>query len=119
MPSEDEFKRLGFGDTTGSTVAGTSRSSDRLEYDAETDSYAGTFDFRDLHPSVAVVNAVAAVADMDPLAFDPIGDCLDPDALDVLLGADSATGTDCSVSFNYASSEVTISTTGRIEVRPQ
>lgn len=63
----------------------------------------------------AIVTAVAAVAGVEPDALPPIGEVVDPDALDGLLS--SADGADCWLVFEYEDYEVTVSADGDVWVR--
>lgn len=63
-------------------------------------------------PSVRVVNAVAVVADEDPLTMAPLYDVVDPDALDRLLDGEI----DGQVQFAYAGHEVTVYGHGAVVV---
>lgn len=69
-------------------------------------------------PSIAVVEAVAAVTGREPTDLPPLADRLDTDALDGLV-AEEAPGWDLpvSVSFEYAGVDVTIHGEGDLEVR--
>jgi len=55
--------------------------------------------------TMAIVRAVAAAEDADPCALGPLGDVVDPDALENLLGGpDSA----AHVTFNYAGHRIVV-----------
>lgn len=61
-----------------------------LELTRDGDAYLGTVQGRELPLSTAVVYAVAAVRDEDPLALTPpLSSAVDPDALDQLFGQPS------------------------------
>ena len=63
----------------------------------------------DVYPSTAVVLAVADELDRDELDLPPLGDAIDPDALDSLLRTASS---DVSVTFRYAGFEIDVGTDG-------
>lgn len=62
----------------------------------------------DRRPSEVVVDACAALRDVEPAALSPLYDTLDPDALDTLW-TNSAEKACLSVRFDYAGLLVTIS----------
>lgn len=64
--------------------------------------------------SVVVVKAVADAERIDPLDLPaPLGDAVDPDALDVLFQNGSGR-----VSFDYCGNEVTVDAEGSVNVTP-
>jgi len=68
---------------------------------------------------VQIVNAVADATDRDPNALPPIYDAVNPDALAALVGRtpDAARGGDeVEVSFEFAGSPVTVSSTDGVDV---
>lgn len=65
--------------------------------------------------ATTVVTAVAAVEGVRPERLDPLGDVVDPDALDGLLG--SAAGRDCWLVFEYHGYEVTVAASGDVWIR--
>lgn len=70
--------------------------------------------------SMAVVEAVAAAEDVDPLELEPLNDTIDPDALDTLFS--SATNQNGvaieEVSLTFGGRDVTVRDTGELVVRP-
>lgn len=52
-------------------------------------------------PSEAIVNAVAALRDCDPLELDPLFTAVDTDAIDNIFGNPSPNGANPRVSFEY------------------
>ncbi|ELY30155.1 hypothetical protein C500_09384 [Natrialba magadii ATCC 43099] len=58
--------------------------------------------------SLAVINAVSAVADRDPTELPPLYETIDPDALDALLSEQTETGVRPEVSFSYDGYAVTV-----------
>lgn len=68
----------------------------------------------DDRPSDAVVAAVAAVTDRDPLSLPPLADAIDPDALDGLFA--TATGPGGRVAFAFAGFDVVVTGDGGVGV---
>ncbi|WP_165875357.1 HalOD1 output domain-containing protein [Natrarchaeobius chitinivorans] len=66
----------------------------------------------------AVVSAVAAVSDTNPLDVDPLHSTIDPDALNELSTPRSGADGALHITFEYHGYEVTASSHGEIEVRP-
>jgi len=66
--------------------------------------------------SEAVVNAVAAAAGTSVLELPPLARTVDPDALEVLVESMSA-DPENSVSFAYAGYDVTVTSSGTVDVR--
>lgn len=66
----------------------------------------------------AVVAAVAAVTDRDPTALPPLYGTVDPEALDALVGPadDDQSTAGVQVGFEYAGTDVTAASSGRIFV---
>ena len=93
--------------------------SDPIEFDSERREYRARYDPEAVAPSVAVIDVVRTVFDdeRDPR---PLYEVVDPDALDSLL--ESRSNRDrrdpISVSFPYAGVRVTVTSDGRITVRP-
>ncbi|SDR16497.1 HalOD1 output domain-containing protein [Natronobacterium texcoconense] len=92
-----------------------------VEYDRETNTYKATFDSTELAPSVAVVEAVAAIRGVEPLDVEPsLYEAIDPGALDALVRTQITshrTG-DCVVAFQYLEYEITVKSYGIIEIDP-
>jgi hypothetical protein len=87
-----------------------------LELTREGDVYLGTVQRRELSPSTAVVYAVAAILEEDPLALTPpLSAAVDPDALDQLFGQrpDTASST---VSFTLWGCAVTVEPPNRLRI---
>ncbi|AGB37769.1 HalOD1 output domain-containing protein [Natronococcus occultus] len=74
-----------------------------LEYDPATDA-----------PSQAVVAAVGAVTETDPIELEPLHAAVDGDALDALF--QPPTGTDRRVDFRYNGHEIVLETPGTVTV---
>ncbi len=75
---------------------------------------------RTSQPSVAVVEAVAAVTGRDSVDGPPLYDFLDPDALDALADVrDAGTATDVCVEFVYDGVDVTITGDGTVTACPK
>lgn len=84
-----------------------------VEYLPEDEAYRATFDADGVAPSVAAVEAVSAVADVDPTDLPPLYSVVDPDALDTLLEG----GGPVDVVFELAGHHVRLDS-GRVVVRP-
>lgn len=67
------------------------------------------------HPSVTIVEAVAAATGRTPTELPPLQQSIDPDALDSLITRGKSAGV--AVSFEYADSVVVVEGNGAIEVR--
>lgn len=76
---------------------------------------SGEFDWAETPPSVAVVRLISVATDCEPIAVDPLGRTIDPDALDRLLL--SMTG-GAEVEFTHASLDVTLHGDGTATVQP-
>ena len=91
-----------------------------LERDADDEHYRLELDGTHESLSVAVVGAVAAVAETDPLALQPLRESIDPDALDDLFagtcgGLSRESGR---VEFPFDDYRVVVDATGEIEIHP-
>ncbi|WP_083898767.1 HalOD1 output domain-containing protein [Natronococcus jeotgali] len=71
--------------------------------------------YHETTPVVAVVSAVADAAGTDPLELPPLGNAINPEALNDLVGAERSPGLE-SISFEYAGYDVVVSGAGDIEV---
>ncbi len=91
---------------------------DSFEYHAEDDIYRALFSSTDESASTAVVSAVAAVLDIDPLDMDPLHATVDTDALDSLITPQNSAVGDLHVTFEYCGYEVTASSYGSLKVKP-
>lgn len=58
--------------------------------------------------TVAVIDAVATMAGVEPTALPPLYETIDPDALDGLFDAGSSDARSVRVSFSYADYEVAV-----------
>ena len=70
--------------------------------------------------SMAVVRAVSAIEDRDPLSLPPLANVLDTDALDTLFAprADGTVRTGGRVSFVYSSCRLTVDNGEYLTLRP-
>ena len=95
---ENSSSRVGVGrDGTGQTI---SRS----------------FDWRETPPSVAVVRLLSVATDSDPTAIEPLGETVDPDALDrLLLSMDE----ESRLEFTYDCLSVSLHGDGTIAAEPE
>lgn len=69
-------------------------------------------------PSLAVVSAVAAASDTDPLDMEPLHATVDADALDSLITPRRGAVGDLHITFEYGGCEVTASSYGSLTVKP-
>lgn len=67
------------------------------------------------HPSVALVEAVAAATDRTATDLPPLHHNIDPDALDALLAGEQSSTV--SISFRYADTAVRVNGNGSIEIQ--
>ncbi|WP_317175806.1 HalOD1 output domain-containing protein [Halomontanus rarus] len=67
-------------------------------------------------PVFAVVSAVAEASGADPLELPPLGDAIDPDALNELFTVRSES-TVAKVTFEYAGYDITVRGNGEVQVR--
>lgn len=66
------------------------------------------------HPSMTIVEVVAAATDRETTDLPPLQETIDADALDTLLESQSSS---VAVSFRYADTGVSVNGEGSIEVR--
>lgn len=104
-------------DTCGSDVM-DSTVAPQVEYHEPSGSYRAMFDQRTRSATDAVIAAVAAAAETDPLELPPLWSVLDPDALDGLV--DSSTHerdhARTVLTFEYAAHAVTVNGHGTVIV---
>lgn len=105
----------------GTITQATEMLADSPEYDPDTGTYRVHFDSAESTPSTAVVLAVAAVTDTDPLDVETLNDRVDPGCLDGLFapkqdGTPRAAG---QVTFPFADHEVTVHSDGTILLVPR
>lgn len=91
-----------------------------VEYRGATDTYRAPIDGDADSVALAVVDVVAAVAGTDPTALPPLGEVVDPDALESLVTpAGTPSGTDdVRVAFTFDGHDVTVFGHGVVAVRP-
>lgn len=91
-------------------------------YDARRGTYHTWCDGRDYEPaSIALLEAVASVRDVDPAELEPLASRIDADALNAMVGhwGDNAVpGDDGAVQFAFAGCTVTIRADGEIVIVP-
>ena len=75
------------------------------------------FDWTEIDPSVATVLTVAETLEREPERLSPLGEVIDPDALDaVVAGESSLDGGGVSASFRYQGVDVTVTGSGAVSV---
>lgn len=69
--------------------------------------------------AVAIVQALAAITQSDPLQLEPLVEYIDPEALERMYTADRSTSaTRPAVSFSYADHQITVEPTTEITIPP-
>lgn len=89
-----------------------------FEYHAEDDVYRVLFRSTDVSACTAVVSAVAAALDTDPLDMDPLHGTVDTEALESLVTPQRSAEGDVHVTFEYCGYEVTASSHGSLKIKP-
>ncbi|UIP01516.1 hypothetical protein Hbl1158_15375 (plasmid) [Halobaculum sp. CBA1158] len=72
-----------------------------------------------MQPSIAVIEAVAAVTGRDPTALPPLEDRIDVDGLNDVLTGNGADDAGVYVSFTYAGVAVAVAASGDIALRAE
>ncbi|WP_336363197.1 HalOD1 output domain-containing protein [Halalkalicoccus salilacus] len=70
-------------------------------------------------PSMAVVVAVAKAKGVDPLELEPLGEVIDPEALDRIFAESDDSRTTGWLTFRMADCEVTVTSDGELSVTPK
>lgn len=70
----------------------------------------------DEQASIAVVSLISEIEDCEPWELEPLGDVVDPDALDDLFAFDRSWPENGHVSFEYCGYIVSISSDGVVEL---
>jgi len=89
-----------------------------FEYHSDDGVYRAIFDADVVAPSTAIVGAVSAVANKDPLNIEPLHSTIDPDALDTLFAASRRDESDIHARFSLKGYSIRLSSYGSITVRP-
>lgn len=89
-----------------------------FEYHDDESAFRAIFSHDVESPSCAVVSAVSAVSNTDPLDMDPLHATVDTDALESLIGPRRAAVGDVHITFEYHGYEVTVSSYGSIKIKP-
>ncbi|WP_161972972.1 HalOD1 output domain-containing protein [Halostella pelagica] len=89
-----------------------------FEYYSEDDVYRALLTDANTPVSTAVVSAVAAASDTDPLYMDPLYSTINPDALDTLGTPQRAADGDRHITFEFHGYEVTVSSYGSLKISP-
>ena len=92
-----------------------------ISYDAAAGAYRGTFDSATVAPTVAVVEAMAAVEGTDPTELRPIFEAIDPQGLDRICteSVPPERAGNRTVEFTYHGYRVTVESVGVIEIGPE
>jgi len=88
-----------------------------IEYDDEFERHVVQFGESARSTSEVIVFTIAEVADEDPTALRPLGEVIDPDALDAIFGRSTDTDDAAAhLSFEYEGYDVTLFSHGRLTV---
>lgn len=89
-----------------------------VSYDPTAETYRCTFDSATVSPSVAVVQAMAAVCETDPTDLRPLYDAIDPQGLDRICteSVPPEREGDRIVEFTYEDYRVTVESSGFVEI---
>jgi hypothetical protein len=92
-----------------------------VSYDPGTETYRCTFDSATVSPSVAVVEAMAAVLETDPTDLEPLYDVIDPQGLDRICteSVPPQREGNRTVAFTYQGHRVTVESSGFVEMTPR
>jgi hypothetical protein len=105
-PSEDEDTQEPTDDQAGT-----------VHQHADTALQRERFDWTETDPSVAIVLTVAEALEREPERLSPLGETIDPDALDtVVAGRSTLDADEVSVSFRYESVDVIVTGSGAVAV---
>ena len=90
------------------------------EYGTDSKVVRKQYAWSSVDPSTAVVEAVAAALDTDPIDLKPLYDVVNPDALDALMrSSQRADGAgEATASFEFVDRQVTVRSSGTVTVRP-
>lgn len=88
-----------------------------IRLDEEADEYVVRLD-PTIRPSIGIVQAVAAISETDPCDLTPLAERIDPECLDNLFDSLPEESQEwATVSFSYASYQITVSATGKMTLR--
>lgn len=94
-----------------------------IEYDAATDTYRARIDTAGEEaprPSLAVIRTVAEAADCGPNELEPLGEWIDPGALDAIVGPRRAGDSRANASVRFAFLDFDVTVDRRtVTVRPR
>lgn len=91
---------------------------DEVEYLPESETVRAKFDQTETTATMAVIEALAAVRDVDPLELDSLYPTIDPDALDELMSVRHDSTGDVHVSFTLGEETITVHSYGIIDITP-
>lgn len=80
------------------------------------DSSIYRYDWKNISPSVAIVETVSEASDRDPTELPTLHDTVDTDALDALCTGSTSDADSITVSFVYANYDVTVLGDGAVIV---
>lgn len=79
--------------------------------------FVGHYDWTDISPPTAVVEALTEAMDRKPDEIDALYHYIDPDALETLV-SEGKSANSTTVSFRYDSRQVTVKGSGEITISP-
>lgn len=89
---------------------------DRVQFDPERETYRASYSTEET-PGLALVEAISAIEDTDPITLEPLGDAIDVDALDAVVQS-TPDSSDMQVSVSYQGYQAFIYTDGSMELHP-
>lgn len=95
-------------------------STDILEYDSTTNTYYTSLEWTTHDPSVAVVELIGRLLEVDPIELEPLASSIDPAAVDALLQGQRTRpqAGECTISFTYLDHRVRVSSDGHVAIEP-
>lgn len=90
---------------------------DGVEYDPDSGVYHASYEPYADSPSLALVEAIAAIEGTDPVTMAPLGDAIDMEALDAVVQS-SLDDDDVRVTLPYFGYRVAVRNDGVIELQP-
>lgn len=88
-----------------------------VEFDSETRSYRTNYENAESAPGIALVEAVAAIEETDPIELEPLGSVLDVDALDSVIGT-MPSGPETLIAVSYEGYHAMFHGDGSMELKP-
>jgi hypothetical protein len=89
-----------------------------VEHDEESGVYSFNYDWSELSPSTAIMEAVSAIDGSNPVDLEPLDGVTNPDGIDAIFTAARGGDDDLELSLRYASAKVTVRQDGTVLVSP-